>query len=237
MRERPVSFVPKFALFLLAVGLCAQIAWQMWQPKPQANAPDLPAAPSLASLRLASLGEPIALAKVLMLYVQSFDAQAGVTAPFARLDYGRLTTWLDRILDLDPQGQYPLFAASRLYSDVADPQRQRLMLNFIYRRFSDDPNQRWPWLAQAAIVAKHRLKDLPLAQKYAHAIRVQATASTVPSWARQMEIFILEDMNELDSAKILLGGLLQNHQITDQNEIRFLEQRLKALERKTAAGK
>ena len=49
-------------------------------------------------------------------------------------------------------------------------------------------------------------------------------------WARQMEIFILEDMNELDAARILLGGLLESGQIDDPGERLFLQNRLQEME-------
>ena len=52
----------------------------------------------------------------------------------------------------------------------------------------------------------------------------------MPLWARQMEIFILEDMNELEAARIMLGGLLQSGVIQDPAELRFLKQRLEELE-------
>jgi len=52
----------------------------------------------------------------------------------------------------------------------------------------------------------------------------------VPLWARQMEVFILEDMNELEAARIVLGGLLEHGGIHDPNELRFLQQRLRELE-------
>ena len=232
MRERPITRVPKAALLLLGLGLSLQIAWHFSLPPPQAKAEDLPQAPTLFTLQLASFGEPIALAKLLMLYLQAFDTQPGINIRYRQLDYQRLQDWLARILQLDPPAQYPLFAASEIYGEVKDEAKQRAMFDFIYRQFLIDPNRRWPSLARAAVVAKHGLKDLPLARKYAHAIRLHATGGGVPSWARQMEIFIIEDMNELESAKILLGGLLESGQITDPHEMRFLQKRLNELEQK-----
>jgi hypothetical protein len=103
------------------------------------------------------------------------------------------------------------------------------MLEFVHEQFLLDPNRRWPWLAHAALLAKHRLHDLPLARRYAAAIDRHTTSPDVPLWARQMEIFILEDMNELEAARIMLGGLLASGKITDPAEIAFLKQRLEAL--------
>jgi len=152
-----------------------------------------------------------------------------------RLDYARLTGWLDAILELDPRSAYPLFAAARVYAEVPDEARSRLALEFVYRAFFADPDRRWPWLAHAALLAKHRLNDLPLARRYAAAIDRHTRAANVPLWAKQMEIFILEDMNELEAARILLGGLLESGAIRDPAEARFLRQRMDELERRLAA--
>src|SRR5204863_8488512 len=110
-----------------------------------------------------------------------------------------------------------------------DPARARLVLEFVYREFERDPARRWPSLAHAAILAKHRLGDLPMAQRYAAALTRHATEA-MPLWARQMEVFILEDMNELDAARILLGGMLESGAVRDPDEARFLALRLKELE-------
>ena len=161
-----------------------------------------------------------------MLYVQSFELGP-------KLDYSRLIGWLRAVLALDPRGQYPLCSAARVYAEIPDPQRARQMLEFIHEQYLLDPNRRWPWLAHAALLAKHRLHDLPLARRYAADIDRHTTAADVPLWARQMEVFILEDMNELDAARILLGGLLASGKVLDADEARFLRQKLEELERRS----
>jgi hypothetical protein len=165
-----------------------------------------------------------------MLYLQAFDYQSGSQVPYRELDYDRLEAWLERILELDPQGQYPLMAASRIYAEIPIEAKQRSMLEFVYREFLLDPNRRWPWLAHATAIAKHRLHDLPLARRYAQAIQRYAVAGSVPLWARQMEAFILEDMNELETARLIIGGYLQSGEVKDPAELKFLEEQLKRLE-------
>ena len=120
--------------------------------------------------------------------------------------------------------------ACRLYAEVPVQAKQRSMLEFIYRQFLLDPNRRWPWLAHATAIAKHRLHDLPLALRYAQAIQRDAVGEGVPLWAKQMEIFILEDLNELETARVIVGGYLAGGTITDPAELRFLDERLKQLE-------
>ena len=237
MRERPLSHVPKSALSLLVLAFSAQLAWHFAQPAVSAKAENLMPPPSLNALRLAAFGEPIALSKLSLLYLQAFDNQAGVQLAFQQLDYVQVETWLARTIALDPHSQDPLFAASQLYAEIKEEPKQRRMLDFIYQQFLLDPNHRWKAMAHAASLARHRLKDLALAQKYAQAIRLHAPAPEVPSWAKQMEIFLLEDMNELEQARILLGGLLQSGQIKDPHEFKFLEQRLIGLENAQAAAK
>ena len=228
--ERPLDAVPSVVWGALIVALAAQVIWRSAQAPSTPQAEDLPPPPSAQALRLASFGEPNALARLMMLYLQAFDSSAGNTQPYRRLDYARLVAWLEAILALDPRSEYPLFTAARIYAENPDPAKARQMLDFTYRQFLADPDHRWQWLAHAALLAKHRLHDLPLARRYAAAIDRYTRSPDVPFWARQMEIFILEDMNEFEAARIMLGGLLASGQIRDPAEARFLAQRLKELE-------
>ncbi|MFZ1908772.1 MAG: hypothetical protein WAU52_06795, partial [Burkholderiales bacterium] len=200
------------------------------RPPTPHTASDLPAPPARGMLRLASFGEPAAAARLAMLYLQSFDLRAGNDVPYRNLDYGRLIGWLRAILATDPRSQYPLFAAARIYAENPDPRKAQAALEFVYQEFLKDPNRRWRWLAHAALLAKYRLKDLPLALRYATAIERLTTAPDVPVWARQIRLFILEDMDELQAAKVMLGGLLASGQIKDPAELKFLKQHLEQLE-------
>ena len=226
--ERPLASVPRFIKVVLIAALVMQVSWHALTPAPTARATALPLPPEPHWLRAAGFGEPIALAQMLMLYLQAFDNQPGISIPFRELDYARVEAWLMRALELDPAAQYPLMMAAQLYAQVPDEDRQRRMLAFVHREFLRDPERRWRWLAHAAIVAKHRLRDMPLALRYAEDIARHASGAM--SWARQMRIFILEDMGEREAATVLLGGLLANGEVSDPAEARFLTERLKNLQ-------
>jgi len=228
--ERTVAAVPAWVWGILAACLALQLAVQAARHSGAPPESDLPPPARPEALALASFGEKEAAARLAMLYIQSVDFAAGEALPYRHLDYRRLVGWLRSILALDPRSDYPLFSAARVYAEVPDPARSRIALELVYEAFLEDPNRRWPWLAHAALLAKHRLKDLPLARRFAAAIDRHTTSQNVPLWAKQMEIFILEDMNELEAARIMLGGLLASGKIRDPAEARFLAKRLEELE-------
>ena len=230
--QRPLTAVPPWVWSALGALLAAQVGWLSAQRPGSPGATELPPPPRAGALRIASFGEPEAAARVAMLYIQTVDFSGGRAIPYRNLDFQRLVGWLEAILELDPRSDYPLFSAARVYAEVPDPERARIALEFVYRAFLQDPNRRWPWLAHAALLAKHRLNDPMLARRYAAAIDRHTTADNVPLWAKQMEIFILEDMNELQAAKIMIGGLLASGTIRDPAEVRFLSQRLEELEKR-----
>ncbi|WGG52664.1 hypothetical protein [Rugamonas sp. DEMB1] len=143
-RPAPPSRVPPAVRWLLALTLGGQLLWQAGRPAPAPSQQALPPPPPLALLRLASLGETAALSRLLTLYVQGFDQQAGMDIAWRHLDYAGVAAWLGRALDLDPRSQYPLLAASAVYGAVNDAPRQRLMLAFVYQRFAEAPTGAGP---------------------------------------------------------------------------------------------
>ncbi len=234
--QRPLSSVSPWIKLLLVSFLVLQIFWHGHHKRLAIHSEPLPMAPSKQLLEVLSFGEPEVLSRVLMLWLQAFDNQPGVSMPFTRLDYTELTHWLQIISDLDPDSQYPFFSASYLYSQVDNRDQQIQMLSFIRQNFLLKPNKRWRWMVHATIFARHRLNDLALAAEYAVLLRENAHGADVPHWAQQMEIALLEAQGEYQSARLFIGGLLDSGQITDIHELAFLNQRLKSLREKSFNG-
>jgi len=231
-KDRPVRDVPLSVIVMLLAALAIQLYWHSQQQPIVAKAEDLPRPMSARAYVMSSFGEPIAAAKVLNLWLQAFDNQPGISIPLHSLDYDVVTEWLDTILELDPRGHYPMLVAARVYGSVSVEEKQRQMMDYIFYKFNEDPNKHWRWLAHAVITAKHELKDMQLALKYAHALAEKATGENVPYWARDMKIIVLEDMGEVEAAKILVGGLIASGEITDPYELNFLQNKIRTLEEK-----
>lgn len=233
-KDRPVGDVPLIISVVLILTIAVQLLYHSQQEPVVAAADSLQLPMSTRSYVLSSLGEPIAASKILNLWLQAFDNQPGVSISFRQLDYTRLTKWLDTILKLDPKGRYPMLVAARVYGSVQDKERQRIMMDYIFYKFNENPDRHWRWLAHATIVAKHELKDMQLALKYANALADKAVGKNIPYWARDMKIIVLEDMGEVEAAKILVGGLIASGEITDPYEITFLEKKIQVLESKSS---
>lgn len=231
-KDRPVRDVPRLVKVLLIMTLGLQLLWHSLQDPVVAKAEDLPPPLSARTYVMSSFGEPIAAAKFLNLWLQAFDNQPGASISFHQLDYHRLTEWLDTILELDQRGHYPMLVAARVYGSIKDIEKQRIMMEYIFFKFNEDPDKYWRWLAHAVITAKHEIKDFNLALKYANALATQ-TGSTVPYWAKDMKIIVLEDMGEVDAAKGLVKALIDNGEITDPYELKFLVEKIAVLEEKS----
>ena len=226
MTPRSRFRVPRSALALLAGALLVHFVIRAAADAPGPRAPVLRHPPSWSLLRVVAAGDPAALARGLMLWLQAFDYRGGASFALSSLNYRVLAEWLDRILRLAPGSEYPLRAAVQVYANVASPEQVRVMLDFAYAKFFEDPQRRWRWLAVAALQARHRLVDQPLALKYALALTDRASAPGVAAWARDMSLTILRDMGEHRAAAVLARRLLASGGVIEGHEVRYLEREL-----------
>lgn len=216
-------------LILITVFICI-LLWRHTSDARFQSVEALPEPPSLISQPFYQASDQAFVYRVLLLWLQQFDVQSGQYVSFRQLDYQKLVGWLEYLQSIAPESQYPMLLATRIYTRVADDARKRIMLNYIFEAFERNPPKNWRWLTEATITAQHGIKDLPLALKYANALAT-STEATIPRWARDMKLTILEDMGEFEQVKLLVGGLLANKQITDENELRFLNALLERLQK------
>lgn len=220
-------------LLAVALALQAMVASRMDVPAPLERA--LPPAPPLSVLQLAALGDPVALARLSSVYMHSFDVRDGFAPP----DAVHLTAWLEAQLAMDPGGSYPLVAAGLIYGGQPGDRedivaRREAMWALLERAFLERPAERWRHIADLAVVLFHRFDEPDRALHLAGLVREHA-GDAAPAWARQLEFFFLAARDELDAARLLLGAMLTDGEISDPSELRLLQERLEDLERAALA--
>jgi hypothetical protein len=213
---------------LLCTCLGANVLFQRLNAPTWADLGDLRTPPSAPVAQIASLGENVFAGYLVSLFLQDFNVPLGRATPLAAMDRSTVIRWLDLATDLDPRSRYPLLLAGRHFGETGTPEQRKLMLDWLYRRFEEQPNERWPWLVHAVFVARHVLHDNALAEFYAAALRTQVTDPTVPSWVPQMELLLRADLGEAADARAILGGLVAAGQIRSPAELKFLESRIPA---------
>jgi hypothetical protein len=225
--ERPLLQLPLPLLlaFLVLLG-CQLVYHHRAQQQIEATYQELSRPLSLASYRGIAMGSEQLLGYLLAIRLQLHDNQAGQHFRYSLIDYEVLVDWLDRITEISEGTEYPMLLASRVYSSTGDQERLRQVLGFIERRFDDDPQKHWRRLAEACVLAKHKLGDLELALRFAERLALQPASVEMPHWARDFRFLLLADLNELESAIAIIQAMLQTDSINDPDELRFLQEKL-----------
>lgn len=225
--ERPLVQLPRSLLLAFVILLAAQLIYhQHAERQLDASYRDLSSPLSGASYRAIAMGSEQLLGYLLAIRLQLHDNQAGQHFNYDLIDYGILIDWLDRITELSLGTEYPMLLASRVYSSTGDHSRLRLLLEFIAKRFEDDPQRHWRRLAEACLLARHKLGDLELALRLAERLAQQPPSVTMPQWARDFRFLLLAELNEFEAAIAIIEALLQTDAIDDPDEERFLREKL-----------
>jgi hypothetical protein len=231
--ERPMLSLPRPLLWAFALLLCAQLLHHhLARESLRAEYSGLGKPYGAAVYRGLAMGSDQLLGYLLALRLQLHDNQAGQHFRYSLIDYELLIDWLDRITEISEGTEYPMLLASRVYSSTGDRERLRLILDFIQRRFDDDPQLHWRRLAEASVIAKHRLGDIELALAMARKLARQPASVEMPRWARDFEFLLLADLNELESAIAIIEALLQTEAVDDPDERRFLQGKLMDFQQK-----
>lgn len=224
---RPIMQLPAPLLWGFAVVLFCQLLFHYSsQEQLEASYQALENPLQASTYQGISMGSDQLLAYLLAIRLQLHDNQMGQHFSYSRIDYHRLVDWLEQISELNPRSEYPMLLATRAYSQTRDKERLRLILGFIERVFDNDPQLHWRRLAEASLLARHRLDDLKLALHMAEKLALQPVSVVMPNWARDIHFLLLADMNEFESAIAMIQALIQSGAISDPDEKRFLQTKL-----------
>lgn len=215
---------------LLCACLAANVLFQRLNAPAWTDVGDLETPPRLELARAASLGEDTFAGYLGVLYLQNFNVSLGRATPVAAMDRSAVIRWLDLATDLDADSRYPLLLAARHFAETGTPEQRRAMFDWVYQRFQERPNERWPWLVHALFAARHVLHDDALAKVYAAALRTRVTDPKAPSWVAQMDLLLRADLGEAEDAQVILAGLIDAGQIRSPGELNFLESRIAAVQ-------
>lgn len=236
--ERRLSDIP----FPVVAGLVVCLVIQMmhhvfFKTDNLVEYQDLRPPKTLGLYRSLSLGSEQLLSYLLIMGVQLHDNQKGRHVNYRHINYQILSEWLLMLYQLNPKSDYPAFIASRVYGQVGDASRVRQMIDVIRKLFEKDPERHWRRMTEASLLAKHRLSDLELALDLAKKVADLPKSYDLPFWARDMQLVLLDELNELESAQLLISSLLQSEEIKDPDELRFLQFRLLKIQQALSENK
>jgi hypothetical protein len=225
--ERPLLLLPRPLLLGFLVLLASQLLYHhLGRAQMAINYQALEKPLSAQAYRGMALGSEQLLGYLLAIRLQLHDNQVGQHFRYSLIDYEVLIDWLELISAISPHSEYAMLLASRIYSQTSDPNRLRQILAFIERRFDENPQLHWRRLAEASLLAKHKLHDLERALQMAEKIARQPASVQMPPWARDFQFLLLAELNEFESAIAIIQALLQSKAVAAPDEKRFLEEKL-----------
>jgi hypothetical protein len=231
--ERPMLSLPRPLLLVFLISFAGQLLYHhASRAQMAASYRPLDKPLSAAVYRSISMGSEQLLGYLLAIQLQLHDSQAGQHFRYNLIDYDVLLDWLERISVVSANTEYPMLLASRIYSQTDDADRLRQILVFIERRFDENPQLHWRRLAEASLLAKHKLHDLERALQMAEKIARQPASVQMPQWARDFRFLLLAELNEFESAIAIIQALLKSKVLADADEKRFLEVKLLEFQQK-----
>ncbi|MBF0334626.1 MAG: hypothetical protein HQL40_13435 [Alphaproteobacteria bacterium] len=207
------------AMLAGAFALQAAFWWNTRDMRPDFGL--VPPVPTKEAIQALAFGDGQFLYRALGLNIQNTGDDGGRFTPLDRYDYGRLEGWFMALDALDSVSDFMPVVAGYYFSNT--PKRADIahVVNYLRHYARHDPARSWRWLAHAAYLARHRMKDQRLALEVARELTA-LDVPDMPSWARQMQVFILADLGENEAARALMLALLNGDPNLSPEERNFM---------------
>ena len=224
-----MSFFRKYSWLLLFAALQGAFWWNT-----RDNLPDpgiVPDVPGKEAVKALSFGDEEFYFRMLALNLQNAGDTFGRFTALNKYDFKKLYAWFTLLDTLNRESSYMPFLASYYFSQTQKVEDTRYMVNYLYEHSADRPEKKYWWLAQAAYIASHKLKDDDLALKVAKPLE---QAKDAPLWVRQLPAFVHERRGEMDDALHIMQNIAKNSRDIPPGELNFMnyfvKERLKKLE-------
>lgn len=212
---RAGTWVTAAVLFLAVLAQAA-----VWAAARDAQAAWLNVPPVPRSAGALALADPQLAYRATGLMLQNMGDMGGRVTPLKDYDYAALGRWFELSAELDPRAAYVPHLAAYYFGATQDPSQLGPLIDYLARVGAVEAPGAWRWLAQAVYLARYRMGDMARARALAGALSaIAAERGGLPSWARNMEAYVLADMGEKEAATALLLAILAESDGMDPTEV------------------
>ncbi len=183
---------------------------------------NVPPAPSEASAAISFLGDKELAYRSLSITIQSFGNNTGQVMALKDYNYPNLGTWFALADSLDQKSNYVPFLAAYYFGGSQDPSELMPVINYLRRVGTYSGDEKYRYLGQAVFLARHKMKNMPLAMDLAKEL-AGTYKKGMPGWVAQMPAIIASGMGEQEMAYSLMLDTLQHKSAgMDPAEINYM---------------
>ena len=218
----------------LVIALIAQITFWDSVKDIKPNLEVTPEIPTVNQTAAFSLGDEQAYFRMKTMELQMAGDTFGRTTALKDYDFPLLKKWFFYLDELDSRSNFTPSIAAYYFSRTQNPPDVIYPLDYLEAHADRDPPNKWWWYSQAIYLANSVLKDKPRALQIAKKLR--AVEADMPMWARQMEVFMHEDLGDKDTAEAIMCEVFENFTEIPELErnfmMHFFEERLETVDDK-----
>ncbi len=208
-RSRSFSLEKKTSL-ALALALVVNFSFWLVLRDMQAQWGNVPPAPKEQFAALYGLGDESFSYRINSLMLQNLGDAGGRVTALKDYDYEVLTDWFFLQDKLDPVSDYIPYLASFYFSGTQEPEKFRLVLEYLKMVGARPDGIKWKWLVQGIFFARHKLKDLDKALELANVLAKTENPDT-PAWVRNMPAYVMNAKgNDREAYSLLVETLKEN---------------------------
>ncbi len=168
---------------------------------------NVPPAPKMSSAKISFLDDISLGYRVYGLALQNFGS-IGQTQNLKAYNYDNLGRWFVLMDALDSKSHFMPYMAAYYFGATPDEKQLKPVIAYLEKAGMKPGPQNWRWLAQAAYLARHRMKDMDEALRIARKLG-SIYKPPMPIWTRNMEPMLKADLGDKQAAYLLMLEILK----------------------------